>query len=260
MKQLVLIAIGLFLFGSADAQYKYTPEDSAGIMRMRKWEKKAMKKSDRKLMYDVGFLYERIYRKYKDTSINAAIRMYKESAYAEGPLQETESVLSAKQLADIYSHGIGTKRDPEQALIYYYISWFEGADSLEALKKRLGPIDRVEYGSAQTDSIVISFHPLVKIGSEATKKLMTGLEKRLRDHPEYMYRVDVILPNESTTAIYNYYMSQDLPRIIDAGLYEMLESISVDRRINNQFYENWSGQGTRAKLVLVILKERPADR
>jgi hypothetical protein len=187
------------------AQYKYSKKDLILIQTYRVKAKAAS--------YARGKFFEQIYDKYKDTSMNEAIRAYTSIANIEGPENSLDSRRAAFRLGEIYTNAKGTPRNIPHALAYYYISGNLGKKKLDAAKKRFSGTDSVVYASPSSDSLVLAYHPMLGLKNKQTLSELGKLVALQRDNPGYVLYVALEKPRTFYSAIYAYWITQHAPSL-----------------------------------------------
>lgn len=207
MKQAVLILSLLLLARAAEAQSKYSKKDADAIRKQRIQAARAMDAWDRPGLYRAGLFFEGIYDRYKDTSIQAAIRLYTQAFQTEGELHEGEAMKAARRLGAIYEQGKGVPADVEKAYAAYFMA---GRDEPGArrMKDRLCSLDQVllsNKGKEGVDELVIRFHPACHRFNDSTKAALGQLAATMRAHPEKKLHLRMRMPESDLTHFLNYY-------------------------------------------------------
>ena len=118
------ISIVLILYcQAANSQVKYSSSDLLAIKRSKTALQTAEKNWNKYKLYELGVFYEKIYARYKDTSMKSAIHCYKLVTISDGPDYLDEiSPKAAYTLGVIYEHGKGVPTDKKTSMIYYFLS------------------------------------------------------------------------------------------------------------------------------------------
>jgi hypothetical protein len=210
----VSFLIGLFSL-NVQGQYLYSKADAKAIQKNRQLGSASFENTDRKAHYNIGLFFESIYKKYKDSSIHAAVRHYQASVLSEGEIG-LESQMAAFQLGRIYETGMGIPINYDKALAYYLVSGEMGKKYQDEIVKRICPSDSVVAYAVgvrgqQTDSVVIRFHPFCALASVGTMTTLSELALYLKANPHLNVRLSTSGPQETITSYYN------LWTIINAG-------------------------------------------
>lgn len=248
-RTVVLYLLIVFLFTASHlpcaAQYGYSNKDLAQIHRSR--EKIIEGKTS---LYAIGRFFESIYDRYKDTSMNAAIRCYTFIANIEGPDNSKTSQQAAYRLGEIYANGKGVPVNLDHALAYYFISGEIGSKKLAAAKKRFAGRDSVAF--VATDSLVIAYHPLLGVKNASSTGAIDRLVKVMRDHPQRTLNITLEKPTTFYSAIYAYWITQKAPFVLVSFLSQNFD-IAEDRiQLKNDGYFTGSQHGYRVTLTLGI--------
>ena len=196
-----LTCLAMLLFLQAQSQ-RYQPADLKKIQQQRKEQKAAIKKWDKKKLFTIGSFFEKIYDKYHDTSMNAAIRCYtlaasSESEYGDG----WDSYAAASKLAGIYETGKGTTKNLHRSLIYYYLadtsqpvssynqlSTPQNNKAFERVKAAYcattGVITNTLHKYTLTDSVVLRLSPFSSMKAMFTDSLLEQTGQYLKERPD----------------------------------------------------------------------------
>lgn len=229
MKMRSVLALAFLILASTGySQVKYSKADLAEIRKKRVQERLAYKKWDRQLHYEVGAFFDKIYHKYRDTSMSAAIRNYTKSTESEGDLMDPGSLLSAFRLGEIYQSGIGSDTNYAKAMFYFLLSGEKGSASLSKLQDQACNEPRVLFASP--DSIVIAFSPFCIRNPKSFAFLQPMVDKIREDHGNHIslsIRYPLIGIENS---YYSYYNRQLVPQKAAGVIGEYLQPlISPDR-------------------------------
>ena len=246
----------------AQSQYLYSKSDAAAINKYRKTGVAAFQNYDRAALYKVGLFFETLYKKYKDTSITAAIAYYKASVLSEGELYDP-SEKAAFQLGQIYETGIGTTVDYNKAAIYYLISGSYGSKQLEKIRDELCPADTILYSpqqwSTQGDSIVIRFHPFCQWKSSSARMVLEKLANYMKANPQASITFSIADPEEFVTSYYSYWKRTRAFEGIVKQVSEYLADHGVDRGSVSPFYVQSSQSAAPGIALTIHVATKPID-
>lgn len=230
----------LLLSAAASAQplYKYSNADKALIARTRKEEAKAEKAYDRRNMYRIAKVYEGIYDRYKDSSMAAAIRCYRFACQTEGDLDSYQHT-AAYTLARIYELGKGTPKDPDEAMIFYFLSHDKGRQKLAQLKplacKKVQLLLAKDGMLSYNDSLVFSLSPFCSVMKPEFQPQWKRVADLLRGSPNLKLEIATTWKMVLLSAPYDLLMPVEYLRqgmALQTWLTEK-EGISVDRILFN---------------------------
>jgi hypothetical protein len=164
--------------------YPYTLADKTALANARK--KAALMDQQMltdKQAYALGMEYQRVYNKYKDTSMQLAVRCFEYFCWEENDYTFTTQQKSvAYKLGQVYEKGTGIKRDTMMAMTWYQLSTAAGIAKAKSLQQ------------------LFCGRPLVlQVGSEkivnpqqATQMLHTGAILSLATSPSCKYTMKQI--------------------------------------------------------------------
>jgi hypothetical protein len=271
-RRVPVLAFLLFLVSlNAAAQPQYNKTDRNEVQQQRKELKKAIENRDKSKLYSIGAFFEKIYDKYRDTSIRAAIRCYEMAASSESEYGNNwDSYAAALKLAKIYETGKGTAKDLQRSLIYYYLS----DSSFTAPYNQLNaPLDNKEFDklkaahcstigpasiflekNAPADSILFTLSPFCNAGIIFTDSLIRQIGIYLRNNPEL--NVLPVLSGSSPVPAAQYSLKTQnfvLPRFYDYLKNQLMEreAISESRflHLRNDFYTQPAGYRLLLKMT-----------
>lgn len=209
------------------AQNSYSPRDLSEIRKARKKEAKAHASWDRKSLYFLGRFHQEIYEKYKDTSMNAAIRCYQRSCFTEGDFMNEEPLMAALQLGNIFETGKGTEKNIGKAQIYYFISDSIGSKHLSRLLKETCPSDSFSFISDNRDSMVIAVNPFCGIREQATINEIRKLADKAG--AERYFKIVLHMPDDFYTSYFNYWRRNEAFNRIVEQIKTITGDLSYDR-------------------------------
>jgi hypothetical protein len=208
---LSLLLAGFFLLPFsqiADAQsvYRYSAADRALLLRTAKQEQKAMDAYDRRGMIRIGQTYEGIWKKYKDTSMQAALRCYRYACLTEGDMSDYQLPV-AYRLARIYDQGKLVPRNLEDAMAYYLLSDERGKKRLKQLTDSVCGLGTLRYKPNRDyqpgDSIVFEISPFCNRLHPETRVTLQELAGQLRGAPAWLAKVEPDFSYPEIAAPYN---------------------------------------------------------
>ena len=222
--------LSLFSCNLLFSQTIYSKSDLLQITKQKKLLESALKDGNKNKLYQCGRFYEKIYAKYKDTSIQTAINCYKLITASEGPdYLDNISPLAAYRLGKIYETKGEDYSNIKSAMIYYFLSGDRGKYKLETLKAIACDKTEILHNSIGKyqleDSLVLKISPFCKISGEQVLASLLGLGEFLKFNPSFRVSITV---SENTTNIpspYRYWLR-------DNGLkkhYDYIKSYLVDK-------------------------------
>ena len=135
---LLVVLVNCFSKIYSQKVYKYSAADKLAISNANK--KTALMK-DRQLSglqaYALGLEYQRIYNKYRDTSMASAVKCFEYYSFGENEYTFTaKQKQTAYKLGEIYEKGTGIDRDTMMAIVWYQLSTTAGITKAKALQKK----------------------------------------------------------------------------------------------------------------------------
>ena len=192
----------------------------------------------------MGVFFEGIYDKYKDSSMNAAVRCYNIAASSEseyGNLKECYS--AAGRLAKIYESGKSVPIDLQKAMIYYYLSDSKHTSNYNSLgnpihntgfqriKKNYCSRDIVSVFKTgpMLDSLVFEFSPFCNIQGNRLNLALVELSAYLNQNPEK--KVDVIIVGGPSIPAAQYTLKVE--NFILPAIYNKCISLMIDKAVSS---------------------------
>ena len=239
------MVLAILLGFPSASQVKYSHTDFKTIQANRKQMFIAIEKWDRKELYQLGVFFEGIYDKYKDSSINAAIRCYRLASSSESEyLDNIECYNAAYRLARIYEQGKGIPPSLHRAMIYYYLSDSKHTTSYNSLgnpennadfqrtrKKYCSPDSTSYYETGnRIDSMVISISPFCGFQGKNLTAELEKLGSYLRQHSSINVNIRIRGDNSIPAAQYSLKVKQ--------FILPALQNIVANRLIDNEGISN----------------------
>lgn len=133
----LFLFIGVAMNSYSQKKYPYSAADKLALANANK---KAAKMNDttlsEKQAYAAGMEYQRIYNKYKDTSMKWAVRCFEYYCWEENDYTfTTQQKTVAFNLGQIYEKGKGIKADTMMAITWYQLSTATGIAKGKVLSK-----------------------------------------------------------------------------------------------------------------------------
>ena len=196
---------------NVSSQIKYSASDLSAIKQNKKVLKASEISWNKPKLYQLGIFYTRMYDKYKDTSMRAAIHCFKLITICDGPdYMDKVSPLAAYKLATIYEYGKGIGVDKKIAMIYYFLGEAKGKINLERLQQTNCTNTLVLHNSIgkyqEVDSLVLEVSPFCKIKGDATISALTRLADFLKINPSLRISVSVSENAAGIPAPYRYWL------------------------------------------------------
>lgn len=215
-----------FLF----SQTIYSKSDLLQIAKQKKLFESALKDGNKNKLYQCGRFYEKIYSKYKDTSIQTAIQCYKLITVSEGPdYMDNVSLQGAYRLGKIYETNGEDYSNLQSAMIYYFLSVDKGKYKLETLKTIACKPTEILHNSIGKyqleDSLVLKISPFCKISGEPVLASLLRLGDFLKFNPSFRVSITVSENATNIPSPYRYWLR-------DNGLkkhYDYVKSYLVDK-------------------------------
>jgi hypothetical protein len=196
---------GLAAISYSQKTYRYSAADKLALANANK---KAAKMNDttlsEKQAYAAGMEYQRIYNKYKDTSMKWAVRCFEYYCW-----EENEYVFTAQQkavaynLGQIYEKGKGTKADTMMAITWYHLSTATGIAKGKALAKiicgrtlvlesageKMQPeqVRRMLHSGA---TISLATLPTCKYDKNQIAKMAEPIAEFMKERPDLLLRIE----------------------------------------------------------------------
>lgn len=225
---------------------RYQPADKQKILQQRKEQKAAIKKWDKAKLFRIGSFFEKIYDKYRDTSMNAAIRCYTLAASSESEyIDSRDSYVAASRLAAIYETGKGTPKDLHRSLIYYYLG--DTSQPVSSYNQLSAPqnnksFDRVKemycattgvttntlHKYTLTDSIVLRLSPFCAMKTIFPDSLLQQTGKYLQERPDV--RVETFLRGHIGVPAAQYTLKAEnfvLPAMTERFITSLVEKMGI---------------------------------
>lgn len=211
LPSIFIVLIFLLNDYNVKGQSKYSPSDLLAIKQNRNALKVAEKKWNKSKLYQLGIFYEKIYARYKDTSMSTAIHCYNLVTMSDGPdYMDKVSPLAAYKLGTIYEYGKGIAVNKKKAMIYYFLSQTKGEKNLEKLQQTTCTNTEVLHNSIgkyqEVDSLVLGVSSFCKIKGDAAFSALMRLADFLKVNPSFRISVSV---SENVTGIpapYTYWL------------------------------------------------------
>ncbi len=225
---------------------RYQPGDEKKIQQQRKEQKAAIRKWDKAKLFTIGSFFEKIYDKYRDSSMNAAIRCYtlaasSESEYGDG----WDSYAAASKLAGIYETGKGIPKNLHRSLIYYYLadtsqpvssysqlSTPQNNKAFERVKEAYcattGVTTNTLHKYGLTDSIVLRLSPFCSMKSQFPDSLLQQAGQYLQERPDV--RVESFLRGHINVPAAQYTLKAEnfvLPSMAERFITSLVEKMGI---------------------------------
>lgn len=244
---------------AAQTIYRYSAADRALLLRTKKQEEKAIAAYDRRGMIRIGQAYEGLWKKYKDTSLQAALRCYRFACLTEGDMSPYQLPV-AYRLATIYDRGKLVPRNLEDAMAYYFISDTRGKGRLKQLRDSVcgrNPLKYIPAGDFRPgDSVVLQVSPFCTNLHPETRYMLQRLANQLRGMPGWSVDLRADFSYPVMAAPYNLMTVASMWKnmeVIKVFLIEQ-EGVSADR------VEAWpaepSADAEKGFRIIIRLKEQ----
>lgn len=245
----------------------YSKADKKEILDKRKEVKKAIEDWNKAGLYSLGAFFEKIYDKYHDSSMTAAIRCYEMAASSESEYGDNwDSYTAAYKLAKIFETGKGTVKNLQRSLIYYYLSDSSYQPSLyqlgtaavhpafekmrnEYCNKAAVIISTLKHPSSK-DSVVLRISPFCNSRQLFKDSLQREIGQYLRQHP--LQTAQFVLQGQSPVTAAQYTLKAEnfvLPRMINEMRQTLIEEEGIDP---TRISELQRGAADKEEYALVI--------
>jgi TPR repeat protein len=241
--KLFLLIVLVSCFNEAHSQkvYKYSAADKLALTNANK---KIALLADHKLSdqqaYALGMEYERIYNKYRDTSMPLAVKCFEYYCW-----EENEYSFTAKQkqvaykLGGIYEKGTGIARDTVMAITWYKLSTPAGNTrsqslqtkfckaplSLQSEDEKIDP-QQAKYKLLSRATLALLSLPSCRYTKEQIASVMGPVAEAMKEAPHLVLWIDHSI-SDSWNSTHTWNVKKELKRVKDAAAYYLVEKIGI---------------------------------
>lgn len=242
MKLFGIFFLLIITFPVFSQEYKYSGADKKALESAVASRESAVNSIDRKTFYELGLFYERIYDKYKDTSMTSAINCFMIACYTEGDWLEDFQPKAAFRIGNAYEKGKGVEKDLIQAMGWYEYSTAEGKKRFKHLAEKsceaFVPTTITVGKEKEPRQYVfkISVNPYCADLSKSAGSVLNAIAGLMKSDPETFLEVTIEAGKGMQTPFYNV-MLPSTNKLRFASILEFLtmkEDISSDRVIQKE--------------------------
>lgn len=221
---------------------RYTAADKIALVNANR---KAARMNDttlsKKQAYTAGMEYQRIYNKYKDTSMKWAVRCFEYYCWGENEYVFTPQQKSvAYNLGQVYEKGKGIKPDTMMAITWYQLSTATGTAKGKALAKiicgrpltvesggeRIGQPEQVRRLLHSGATISLATVPTCKYDKNQVATMAEPIAEFMKERPDLLLRIEY-----KTSGIWNsthlYNVRQNTTRVIDQLTAYLVDKVGI---------------------------------
>ncbi|HEX2630663.1 MAG TPA: SEL1-like repeat protein [Chitinophagaceae bacterium] len=238
---LLIVLVNCFSKTYSQKIYNYTAADKLAIVNANK--KTALMK-DRQLggqqAYALGLEYQRIYNKYRDTSMASAVKCFEYYCFGENEYMFTvKQKQMAYRLGEIYEKGTGIARDTMMAIVWYQLSTAAGVTKAQGLQKKFcdGPLSlyagdekmnplQAKYKLLNRATLGLPALPSCRYNKEQIAAVVAPIAEAMKEAPHLVLWVDhSVNPYWNSTHSYN--VKQELKRVMDAVAVYLIDKVGI---------------------------------